>query len=66
MATILETLQETFPDIEGIDDARNIAEALAIIGGTGSRGANAIADNINVPIPPNLEPFPEPEPGISN
>lgn len=46
MATILEKLQEKYPNAEGIDDARNIAEAVAAINGTGGRGANAIADHI--------------------
>lgn len=44
--TILEKLQEKYPNAEGIDDARNIAEAVACINGTGGRGANAIADHI--------------------
>ena len=43
--TILEKLQEKYPNAEGIDDARNIAEAMACISGTGGRGANAIADH---------------------
>jgi len=38
--TILEKLQEINPNAEGIDDARNIAEAFACIFGTGGRGAN--------------------------
>lgn len=42
--TILEKLQEKYPNAEGINDARNIAEAVACINGTGGRGANAIAD----------------------
>lgn len=42
--TILEKLQEEYSEVEGIDDARNIAEAVACINGTGGRGANAIAD----------------------
>ena len=42
--TILEKLQEKYPNAEGIADARNIAEAVACINGTGGRGANAIAD----------------------
>ena len=46
MATILEKLQEKYPNAEGINDARNIAEAVACINGTGGRGANAIADHI--------------------
>lgn len=41
--TILEKLQEKYPDATGINDARNIAEAVACINGTGGRGANAIA-----------------------
>ena len=44
--TILEKLQEKYPNAEGIGDARNIAEAVACINGTGGRGANAIADHI--------------------
>lgn len=44
MATILEKLKEKYPNATGIDDARNIAEAVACINGTGGRGANAIAD----------------------
>lgn len=44
--TILEKLQEKYPNAEGINDARNIAEALACISDTGGRGANAIADHI--------------------
>lgn len=46
MATILEKLKEKYPNATGIDDARNIAEAVACINGTGGRGANAIADHI--------------------
>lgn len=42
--TILEKLQEKYPNVEGINDARNIAEAVACINGKGGRGANAIAD----------------------
>ena len=44
--TILEKLQEKYPYAIGIKDARNIAEAVACINGTGGRGANAIADHI--------------------
>lgn len=44
--TILEKLQEKYPDAEGINDARNIAEALACVNGTGGRGANTIADHV--------------------
>lgn len=43
--TILEKLQEKYPNATGINDARNIAEAVACISGTGGRGANAIADH---------------------
>ena len=46
MATILEKLQEKYPNATGINDARNIAEAVACINGTGGRGANAIADHV--------------------
>lgn len=45
--TILEKLQEKYPDAEGINDARNIAEAVGAINGTGGRGANAIADQVH-------------------
>lgn len=44
--TILEKLQEKYPNATGINDARNIAEAVACINGTGGRGANAIADQV--------------------
>ena len=44
--TILEKLQEKYPEAKGINDARNIAEAVAAINGTGGRGAGAIADHI--------------------
>ena len=44
--TILEKLQEKYPNATGIDDARNIAEAVAAINGVGGRGAGAIADKI--------------------
>ena len=44
--TILEQLQATHPEAEGISDARNIAEALACINGKSGRGANAIAAQI--------------------
>lgn len=44
--TILEKLQEKYPNATGINDARNIAEAVAAINGKGGRGANAIADHI--------------------
>ena len=46
--TILEKLQEKYPNAEGINDARNIAEAVACINETGGRGANAIADKFPV------------------
>lgn len=46
--TILEKLQEKYPNATGIDDARNIAEAVGAINGTGGRGANAIADQVKV------------------
>lgn len=45
MATILEEIQAKYPIVT--DDARNIAEALAMASGTGGRGAGAIADNLN-------------------
>ena len=48
MATILEKLQEKYPNAKGIDDARNIAEAVAAINGVGGRGAGAIADQIEI------------------
>lgn len=44
--TILERLQATHPEVEGINDARNIAEAVACINGKGGRGANAIAGKL--------------------
>lgn len=45
MATILERLQETYSDAPGINDARNIAEAISCVtNGSSGRGANAIAD----------------------
>jgi hypothetical protein len=44
--TILEKLQEKYPNAAGINDARNIAEAVGAINGTGGRGANAIADQV--------------------
>ena len=44
--TILEKLQEKYPNAKGINDARNIAEAVGAINGTGGRGANAIADQV--------------------
>ena len=44
--TILEKLQDKYSSTEGIDDARNIAEALACIHGAPGRGAGAIADYI--------------------
>ena len=46
--TILEKLQEKYSTVTGIDDARNIAEAVAAINGVGGRGANAIADQIEI------------------
>ena len=44
--TILEQLQTTHPEAEGISDARNIAEAVACINNKGGRGANAIAGKL--------------------
>ena len=44
--TILEKLQDKYSSTEGIDDARNIAEAVACIHGAPGRGAGAIADYI--------------------
>lgn len=41
--TILEQLQEKYFGVEGIDDARNIAEALACIYSVGGRGSGSIA-----------------------
>lgn len=46
MATILERIQEKYPGVT--DDARNIAEAMAMVSGSGGRGAGAIADNIHL------------------
>lgn len=44
--TILEKLQEQYPNTHGINDARNIAEAVACISSSGGRGAGAIADHL--------------------
>ena len=44
--TILEKLQDKYSTVTGINDARNIAEAVGYINGTGGRGAGAIADQI--------------------
>lgn len=44
--TILEKLQEKYPDATGINDARNIAEAVACVSFSGGRGAGAIADHL--------------------
>ena len=46
--TILEKLQDKYSSVAGIDDARNIAEAVGYINGTGGRGAGAIADQIEI------------------
>ena len=54
--TILEKLKEKYPNAEGINDARNIAEAVGAINGTGGRGANAIADQVRA-----VEETPEPK-----
>ena len=45
--TILEKLQEKYPNAPGINNARNIAEAVAAINGEGGRGANAFVDQIH-------------------
>lgn len=58
--TILEKLQEKYPNAPGIKDARNIAEAVACINGTGGRGANAIADKF-----PAVTETEEEEPGTT-
>lgn len=59
--SILDRLVEKYSNAEGIDDARNIAEAVAAINGVGGRGANAIADQF-----PAIEEETEPtEPGDS-
>lgn len=58
--TILEKLQEKYPNATGINDARNIAEAVACINGTGGRGANAIADKF-----PTVTETEEEEPGTT-
>ena len=42
--TILERIQDKYGSV--CDDARNIAEALAMANYTGGRGAGAISDNI--------------------
>ena len=44
--TILEKLQEMYPNAAGINDARNIAEAVACVSYSGGRGAGAIADHL--------------------
>lgn len=44
--TILEKLQEMYPYYDGINDARNIAEAVACVSFSGGRGAGAIADHL--------------------
>ena len=44
--TILEKLQEKYPSAPGINDARNIAEAVACVTFSGGRGAGAIADHL--------------------
>jgi hypothetical protein len=46
MPTILDKLKETYSDVDGIDKARNISEALAIVNGTPETAAEPIADNI--------------------
>lgn len=46
MATILEKLQKKYPNANGINDAKNIAEAVACIHGLSGREGNTIADNI--------------------
>lgn len=48
MNTILDKIVEKYPNAEGIDDARNIAEAMAAVNGIGGRGANAIADQFPI------------------
>ena len=48
MNTILDKLVDKYPNATGINDARNIAEAVAAINGVGGRGANAIADQIEI------------------
>ena len=58
--TILEKLQEKYPNAEGIDDARNIAEAVGAINGTGGRGANAISDQFPTAATTTEEPTEEP------
>ena len=46
MNTILDKLVEQNSSVTGINDARNIAEAVAMIKGVGGRGANAIEGQI--------------------
>ena len=58
--TILEKLQEKYPNAEGINDARNIAEAVGAINGTGGRGANAISDQFPTAAATTEEPTEEP------
>ena len=58
--TILEKLQEKYPNAEGINDARNIAEAVGAINGTGGRGANAIADQVKIVAADDTDSDPNP------
>lgn len=44
--TILDKLKEKHKDVNGIEKARNISEALAIVNGTPETAAEPIASNI--------------------
>ena len=52
--TILEKLQEKYPYVT--TDARNIAEALGMINGTGGRGSGNIADVMNAYVNITFQP----------
>lgn len=54
MATILEKIQEKYPYATA--DARNIAEALGMINGTGGRGSGNIADVMNAYVNITFQP----------
>lgn len=54
MATILERIQEKYPYVTA--DARNIAEALGMVNGTGGRGSGNIADVMNAYVNATFQP----------
>ena len=45
--TILEKLQEKYSTVTGIDDARNIAEAVAAINGVGGRDDSTLLASLD-------------------